>query len=147
MSANVQANKDQYISLMRRFVSSEIDGKTFQSKFFEMRRRDVNRDEELKKSWPQPYDEQLLSAYRRGDITGEEFHKKWQELWGYQSTKWLDVFDTLTSDVNYLVDDEEYEKYRQDSSQADSIFYLNENGLREKVEEYLTQLEAWGELS
>lgn len=139
MSASIIKNKDQYVRLMRQFVNSEVDAKTFEEKFLEMRRRDLDRDAALKKSWPEPYDEQLIAAYQSGKLTKSEFTKRWSDLWGYsEKNEWLDIFDELFTDVDRFEGGQEV--YRELSKER-PLEYLNADQLKKKVRTYLDSIE------
>jgi hypothetical protein len=143
MSATIQANKHSYLKLMRAFAESRIDGKTFQSEFFEMRNRNLNEDEATAKSWPERYDIKIQEDYGRGNISSDEFRQKWHNLWNYQPSKWLDVFDRLFRDVDRFEPNEAiYEESKKEPDRYDATYYITEDNLRERVIAYMREVES-----
>ena len=77
------ANEAFYLKLIQQLLSAELNGEAFCHEF--MRQWRIDRDEEYKKrdAWPERYDLQLIAAHQRGELTDEEYHRQWVELWGY----------------------------------------------------------------
>ena len=143
MSAIVEANKQEYLTLMKRFLNSEIDGKTFQVMFLGMWRRDRDESYSKAESWPKRYDIDLMETRLRGEMTGEEFSKRWRDLWGYEPTRWLEIQDRLFRDVDRFEPDKSaYEASKQDPDPYNAAYYITEEELREKVKEYLSELRS-----
>jgi hypothetical protein len=71
-----------YVSLIRRFLAEEIDGELFADGFLVARRREGDRQDQISQSWPRRFDLELKEAVLRGAITGEEFERRYKELWG-----------------------------------------------------------------
>jgi hypothetical protein len=142
MSAIVEANKQEYLKLMKLFLKSEIDGRSFQSMFLEMWRRDRDESYSKVKSWSRRYDRDLMERRLRGEITGEEFSKRWHDLWGYEPTRWLEIQDRLFRDVDRFEPDKTvYKTPKQDPDPYNAAYYITEEELREKVKEYLSDLD------
>ena len=141
MSSTIQANKNQYVDLMRQFINSTIDGRTFQRNFFDMRYRDVEQDDEKKKQWPKRYDVELMESRARGEMSEEEFSKRWHELLGYEQTKWLDIFDRLFRDIDRFEPNEAiYEESKKDPDSFNTTYYITEEDLRKRVLEFLQEI-------
>lgn len=142
MSAAVLAHKDQYLRLMRQFKNSEIDGRTFKMRFLKMRSGDLRADDEIKKSWPEPHDQQLINEYKNGRLTDREFSKKWCELWGYpEKSEWLEIFSELFTVVEKFEPDEELYK---ELSKDDPTGFITEEQLKDAVRSFLEKLEPKG---
>ena len=92
-----QKNQHRYLALMVRFVEGKLSGAFFVTKFMKLWRKDRDADYEIKKSWNAPYDEILIVSLRTGEITKEEFARKWKALWGLSETNQLlrDLLDEV----------------------------------------------------
>ncbi len=74
---------EPYLRLMKEFLHHNQSAADFCDQFTKLwiERRD---DTLAKKAtWSQPYDELLLAAFQRGEMSAEEFQKEHAELWGY----------------------------------------------------------------
>lgn len=92
--------KDQelLLELMNQFLERQIDAMTFCFRFIELwtRSRDANYIKKL--TWSKPYDEELIAALQRGEITKEQFSKQYEALWGHEHFSPLqDMIDTIHS--------------------------------------------------
>ena len=90
-----QAHKDRYLELIHRFLTSAIDGPTFEAAFLRLWRQDRDEQWARKETWPEPYDEHLESALQRGEITAEDFSQQWRQLWGFPGQDDQDLIDML----------------------------------------------------
>jgi len=92
-----QKNQHRYLGLMTRFAEGKLSGSLFVAQFMELWRTDRDADYEIKKSWDVPYDEMLIISLRKGEITNEEFARKWNALWGLSKTDQLlrDLLDKV----------------------------------------------------
>ena len=92
-----QKNQHRYLGLMTRFAESKLSGSLFVAQFMALWRTDRDADYEIKKSWNVPYDEMLIISLRKGEITKEEFARKWNALWGLSKTDQLlrDLLDKV----------------------------------------------------
>lgn len=78
-----------------------------------------NRDRTLAKkaTWSQPYDEMLLAAFQRGEISTDEFQNEYAKLWGYaDDIEFQTMIDALHSacmcwdpspELDWEIDDEQ----------------------------------------
>jgi len=82
-----QKNQHCYLDLMTRFAEGKLSGAFFVTKFMDLWRTDRNAGYEIKKSWNAPYDEMLIASLRKGEITKEEFARKWNALWRLSETE------------------------------------------------------------
>ncbi len=84
---NYVANEKQYLEIIHQLLNAEVDGETFCREFSSLWKAD--RDEEYAKrdAWAERYDLQLVDAHGRGEISSEEFERKWVELFGYAEYK------------------------------------------------------------
>ena len=92
-----QKNQHRYLGLMTRFAKSKLSGSLFVAQFMALWRTDRDADYEIKKSWNVPSDEMLIISLRKGEITKEEFARKWNALWGLSKTDQLlrDLLDKV----------------------------------------------------
>ncbi|MFQ4142115.1 hypothetical protein [Chlorogloeopsis sp. ULAP02] len=74
--------ESQCCSLIQRFLAHEASVEDFCSDLTTlwMNYRDIQ--ESIKKTWDEPYDQKLVEARLRGELTAEEFGKLYSELWG-----------------------------------------------------------------
>jgi hypothetical protein len=149
MSASTIANKDKYIELARRFVKGDIKGKTFVRRFFDMRRSDISKDEKVRDTWPERYDLQLADAFSRGDLTAEEFTRRWETLWGYgpKDKPFLFFVEALFQDADsYEPDEELYKSLVEDSSPLLEFWFHGEQEFRQRVMAHLVKFLGKGEV-
>lgn len=102
------ANRERYGQLVGDFLSGRVDGPTFERAFFVLWRADRDEEHARKRAWAEPYDLQLQSALRQGSITGEEFGRRWGDLWGYPSPDewaWREALDEIFSACDAFVAD------------------------------------------
>lgn len=78
---------EQYSPLINAFLSGAIDAVRFCYDYtilwIDKRDEESARNDELKRSWSEPYDELIRNAYLSGELTDDEYHRRWVELWGY----------------------------------------------------------------
>jgi hypothetical protein len=142
MKDALDTNKREYMDLMRRFLRSEIDGKTFQKTFLDMWRRDRDISYGKLQEWSRRHDVDLIEARQRGEMSNEEFSKRWRDLWGYEPTRWLEIQDSLFRDVDSFEPDQTvYEASKRDSNPYNAAYYITQEELRDRVKEYLRELE------
>ena len=77
------ANEKRYLQLINRLLSSEVDGETFCREFSSLWKSDRDEQYAERAAWPGRYDLQLIEAHSRGEISTEEFGRKWDDLFGY----------------------------------------------------------------
>lgn len=142
MSANIEANKAEYLTLMKRFLKGDIDGKSFQKTFLDMWRSDRDASYARAEKWPKRYDIELLDARLRGELSADEFSKRWRELWGYEPTRWLEISESLFRDVDRFEPDPVlYEESKQDPVPQNAAYCITEDELRERIKGYMSELE------
>ena len=83
------ANEKQYLDLIHQLLNSEVDGETFCREFCPLWRADRDEQYAERDTWADRYDLQLTDAHNRGEISSEEFERKWVELFGYAEYKHL----------------------------------------------------------
>jgi hypothetical protein len=89
---------DEFLLLMERFLGRTLEADAFCSEFTALWIRDRDETCAKKATWPQPYDELLLAAFQRGEISGSEFERKSAALWGYaEDTEFQAMVDALHS--------------------------------------------------
>jgi hypothetical protein len=143
MSDTPGFSKRDYMELMKRFLLSEIDGRTFQTTFLDMWRSDRDASYARVQTWPKRYDIELMDARLRGDLNPEEFSVRWQKLWGYEPTRWLEIQDALFRDVDRFEPDPVlYEESKQDPVRQNADYCITEAELRERVKTYILELES-----
>ena len=101
MSPTIQANQPEYVELMRKFIAYELDGRMFREDFMSKRRRDLECDDEIAKGWPERYDLKLRQDVVDGKISTEEVSQRWYALWGYNPTRWLDIFNEIFDELDH----------------------------------------------
>jgi len=124
-------NEELYLELIRKFLNSEIDGETFCCDYFPMWRVDRDEEDIQRASWSERHDLKLIEAYRRDEISLEEFERKWSELFGYSTNRHLvDMLSRIFTacDVFAPVPESDYE--------------IDETGLRGEVGTLFAAYEA-----
>ena len=74
---------EPYLRLMKKFLRHNQSAADFCDQFTKLWIE--KRDDTLAKkaNWSQPYDELLLDAFQRGEMSMDEFQKEHAKLWGY----------------------------------------------------------------
>ena len=140
MSTMIEAHKEKYMALMRKFASSDLDARSFQREFFDMRNRDLREDIERLGPEIKRKELELIDNYQLGRISWEEFRKRRDELTGYQTSRWFEMFDEIFDETERCEPDKEiYEKNNADPNRTDD--YITEEELRDKIKEYLKELD------
>lgn len=84
--------------LIHHFLQHEVVADDFCTKliaFWSLGRDDIYNKQKL---WPEPYDQQLIAAWQRGELTEEAFRAKWDQLWGSdESTPFRYMLDRMHS--------------------------------------------------
>jgi hypothetical protein len=139
----IESNKDKIIELMRDFVNSKIDGESFGAAISEYRRRAMEEDEKQMNSWPRRLDLELTDAYTRGDLTKEQYSKKWQELYGHYDPKWVDIFNGIYAETDRFEPDENVRnESRNHPILWNAEYYIDEETFREQIKKYLDMVES-----
>lgn len=123
---------------MQDFIAGSVSAREFERSFLEARRQDLARDDEIKRSWAEPYDEMLVRERFSGKLSADEFSRRWEGLWGYRpDDRWIEIFEKIFSDIESFVSDD---ALRNQLSADSSIAYIDENELRERIKGYFKQL-------
>ncbi|MGL6196578.1 MAG: hypothetical protein ACRC2T_17325, partial [Thermoguttaceae bacterium] len=83
-----QANQAVYMQMMSEFCDGMIRPMEFVDKYFALWHKDIDEDYKITQSWDRRYDIDLQEQFKRGEINGEEFSKKYRELHGYTELEW-----------------------------------------------------------
>ncbi len=74
---------EPFLRLMERFLYHKQTAADFCDQFTRLWVENRDRTLAKKATWSQPYDEMLLAAFQRGEISAEEFQSEYAKLWGY----------------------------------------------------------------
>lgn len=81
------AQHQPYLALMASFLDGMLAVEAFCDQYIKQWVRDRDAAWEVeqakKATWSQPYDELLIAAFQRGEMSAKEFQKERAELWGY----------------------------------------------------------------
>ena len=92
------ANKERYFAMIQAFLDGETDPEAFCNEFIALWVQDIDEEGARATTWPEPYDKQLLAARERGEISQEEFSRRWSELWGYaEDVPYVELLDKIHS--------------------------------------------------
>ena len=84
--------------LIHQFLQHEVAAEEFCTKviaFWSLGRDHAYNKQKL---WPEPYDQQLITAWQRGELTEEAFRAKWDQLWDSdESTPFRSMLDRMHS--------------------------------------------------
>ena len=90
--------QEQYFSLIENFLILGLAVDAFCAEFTALWMQDRDDIYAKKAAWPQPYDELLLAAWQRGEISESEFQRGWAKLWGYaEDVGFRDMIDEIHS--------------------------------------------------
>ena len=134
MSYFILANKSNYITLIERFLYGLITAQKFSVDFLEMRTQDLNKDQKLKESWPEPYDQIIIQQYLSGLISKAEFSEQWHRIWMYpENDPFLTFYNKVDLDVHEFEPDPDLYNELEEGQPG---FYVNDEQLYENVKSY-----------
>ena len=77
----------RFLALIERFLTGDLAPAVFCAKFTRLWVQDGAAAREVqqakKATWSQPYDELLIAAFQRGEMSAGEFQDEYARLWGY----------------------------------------------------------------
>ena len=93
---------DEYAGLCRAFLRGDLAPADFQDRYLVLWRRDRDATYAQAEAWPERYDIILQRQLSAGEITGDEFSRRWYELWGVSAEEVprLQQIDQLMTAVN-----------------------------------------------
>jgi hypothetical protein len=91
--------KLQLAVLIKNFSKHEISADTFCSEITRLWISYRDFQEDIKKTWEEPYDKKLIEARLQGSLSPEEFSKEYRKLWGIVQE---DTFYTLLNSAHSL---------------------------------------------
>lgn len=77
------AQHQPYLALMANFLNGTLAVEAFCDQFIELWIEKRDDALAIKAAWSQPYDELLIAAFLRGEMSSDQFRKEHAELWGY----------------------------------------------------------------
>ena len=103
---NYLANEKTYLQMMHSFVKGELHAQSFVTQFFDLRNKDVEQEGALRATWDKPYDQSLIAALERGEISKDEFGRRWEELFGWseREKQFLDMRGRVFTACDVFVD-------------------------------------------
>ena len=104
---NYLANEKEYLQMMHSFVQGAMHAQAFVTQFFDLRNKDVEQEGALRATWDKPYDQLLIAALEREEISKDEFGRRWEELFGWseREKQFLDMRGRVFTACDALVDD------------------------------------------
>ena len=136
-----ETRRKRLLHLLIRFINAETRAPRFVDGFFRLWRENRDSQSEIKKTWDEPFDEQLQAAFLRKEISKEEFTSRWNRLWGVRSESelaFLEMIDQIFSACDRF------------QERPDAEYELNENQLRafaaESLASYLQVVAKQGEI-
>lgn len=89
---------EEFLLLMGGLLSRSLGDDAFCSEFTALWMRDRDETYAKKATWQQPYDELLIAAFQRGEMSGEDFRNEYAKLWGYaDDVEFQTIIDALHS--------------------------------------------------
>lgn len=84
-----ETRREHFVSLADKFVSKKLVVDAFDHQFTAlwMEYRDQEVDKK-KAAWPEPYDQQIIASFQRGEMSKDEFAREYRSLWGYSAEEW-----------------------------------------------------------
>lgn len=103
---NYLVHEKKYLQMMHSFVQGAMDAQAFVPQFFDLRNKDVEKEGALRATWDKPYDQILIAALERGDISHDEFGRRWEELFGWseREKQFLDMRGRVFTACDAFVD-------------------------------------------
>lgn len=142
MDSASEPTKQVYVSLIQKYLNGEIAESVYGSEFQKLVAQHTAIQEQKSASWPERYDDQVVTEYLAGKITVEEFKRQWRRLWG-DSPQWHDI---VYLDLVYLGDrrpgtDEILQAFQNSPDEYSRTYFLTEEELKDELRNYLKQLE------
>lgn len=127
-----KTNRKVFFALVFDFLDSEIPARRFVPRFMRLWKKQRDEQWALKSTWSEPFDEQLQAGFLARTISGEEFSKRWHELWGHRTehdVRFQEFLDTTFTACDV---------YRDDPRDRREDFGYDEDQLRSSVAESLS---------
>lgn len=101
--------KSDYLLLMERYLRGEIDAKSLNEQFLPLWRQDRDDEDMLRRSWPRRYDIELQHMLANGEISREEFGRRFRDLCQYSPADWEaeDIIGQAFVSLDYWCDNED----------------------------------------
>lgn len=83
-----ETRREHFVSLVEKFAGNKLAVSAFDRQFTALWMK--YRDEEYAKkaTWAEPYDQQMIASFQRGEINKDEFAREYRSLWGYSAEEW-----------------------------------------------------------
>jgi hypothetical protein len=95
---NMAIIEEQFQLLIKKFLTHEVSVEKFCSNFTNLWIQHRNEQEKIKQAWNEPYDQQLIEAHLRGELSTEEFGRLYSDLWGLPEKMYLyELIDSIHS--------------------------------------------------
>lgn len=120
---NDSPHAKEYFDLIGRFIAGVLTPEDFSDQFTVVWMKDQDEISARSRTWPRPYDQELLAAWQRGEVSEEALHEGTARLFGYDLA-FQGVVDRIHSACSaYRPDPEEAweisgDQLRQDVEQA-----------------------------
>ena len=88
--------QELFLALTQDFLERRIQVRAFCTKYIRLWAKERDVTYVKKAEWPLPYDEMLVAAWQRGEISDDQFKEKVAQLWGYEANS-QDVLDGVHS--------------------------------------------------
>jgi predicted HicB family RNase H-like nuclease len=121
--------RHRVVKLLTRFIFKEVPPTRFVPAFMKLWRENRDSQSEIKRTWKEPFDQELQAAFLRKEISSEDFTDRWMKLWGICSEsdrEFLEMIDRVFTACDVFREEPE------------SKYELNENQLRAFVAEALS---------
>jgi hypothetical protein len=120
----------EYLAIIERFLAGELSPGDFCDQFTVVWMKDRDEISARSRTWPRPYDQELLAAWQRGEISEEALHQGTAQLFGYDLA-FQDMVDRIHSACSvYRPDPEELWEIGEDRLRQDVQQALSDYGAR-----------------
>ena len=87
----------QFLSLIEKLLNGNLAADQFCTQFTRLWMKERDAVYARKATWPEPYDELLIAAFQRGEMTGSQFRSEHAKLWGYDEN---DAFQEMINEIH-----------------------------------------------
>jgi hypothetical protein len=123
--------RGEFLKLIDQFLRRTLAAPQFCDQFVPLWMRDTDATLAKRQSWPRPYDQELLAARDRGELSREALEAEFAKLWGYDP-----IFQRMIDAVHSACS-----AYRPD---PEAKWEIGEEELRRDVEKALSDYVAAG---
>ncbi len=129
----MKVNWEEYAALFDALLKGTVAPSEFHDRFFDMWNKDRDAEAAIRAQWPEPYDLILHRQYEAGEISSDEFSRRWRELW-FDNPEEDAPKENLIERAMTSVD-----AYEPDPELREGMDFLNEDDLKREIQQIMDE--------